>query len=314
MKKIFTILIALITLSVTANISNAYEITGEAVNTDIRAYINSIPIKSYNIDGWTGVIAEDLRDYGFSVEWNGEKRELNVYTESELNEVTANYSFPENKKPIGSHAENIYKTDIKTFVNSKEVKSFNIGGQTIIYIDELQAFGKVIWDSNERTISYTYQKPWSISLMPDIEKIHHPYGVPLTNTFKNISLEAKKQDGVFLTDGENLGHLSWINISHNKREGGLMLGFSMVAEHLLADTEFSDLCNKMVTNRCDGLPPVQENANVANEHTKILINGEPITIKAVNLGKGNNHTDYYFVLDCDIEKDNIKTISFECGV
>lgn len=43
------------------------EIAGSAVRTDIAAYINNYPISSYNIDGYTAVIAEELSDYGFTV-------------------------------------------------------------------------------------------------------------------------------------------------------------------------------------------------------------------------------------------------------
>lgn len=49
---------------------NVYaDVIGEALNTDITAYVDDVPIRSYNIDGWTGIVAEDLREYGFDVVW-----------------------------------------------------------------------------------------------------------------------------------------------------------------------------------------------------------------------------------------------------
>ena len=47
----------------------AEKIMGQAVNTDIVAYINGLPIKSYNINGQTAVIAEDLKKYGVGVDF-----------------------------------------------------------------------------------------------------------------------------------------------------------------------------------------------------------------------------------------------------
>lgn len=43
-------------------------ISGKVLKSDIRAYINGAPVMTYNIDGYTGVIAEELRNYGFDVE------------------------------------------------------------------------------------------------------------------------------------------------------------------------------------------------------------------------------------------------------
>ena len=64
MKKIMAIFLGSI-LCLPSTALAGTRIAGEALNTDIRAYIDEIPIRSYNIGGKTGIVAEDLRDYGF---------------------------------------------------------------------------------------------------------------------------------------------------------------------------------------------------------------------------------------------------------
>ena len=72
-------------------------INGMVLKSDIKAYINGEPIMTYNIDGYTGVIAEDLRNYGFDVEWRADSRTLYVtrdYDDNEINEVPADEGVP----------------------------------------------------------------------------------------------------------------------------------------------------------------------------------------------------------------------------
>ena len=70
-------------------------------------------------------------------------------------------------------------------------------------------------------------------------------------------------------------------------------GFSMIANHLFGDAEFSQLCQDMSTVRYDG-ERLKENADFVNTHMKIYINGNPVKITEVTQGKGNNHNDYCF--------------------
>lgn len=54
------------------------DVVGHTYYTDITAQIDGHPLPSYNIGGETAVVAEDLREYGFSVVWDGEARTLTV--------------------------------------------------------------------------------------------------------------------------------------------------------------------------------------------------------------------------------------------
>ncbi|HHX53952.1 MAG TPA: hypothetical protein GX704_03485, partial [Clostridiales bacterium] len=54
------------------------DVVDHVLHTDIVTYINGLPIRSYNIKGYTAVIVEDLSNYGFYVVWYGTERELTV--------------------------------------------------------------------------------------------------------------------------------------------------------------------------------------------------------------------------------------------
>ena len=71
-------LLLMISMVVISPVAAQGEIVGSYVNTDIVAYINGYPINSYNINGWTGIVAEDLSNYGFNVYWQPEERTLSV--------------------------------------------------------------------------------------------------------------------------------------------------------------------------------------------------------------------------------------------
>ncbi len=52
---------------------------GDVLATDIKAYVQGKPIRSMNIDGYTAVVAEDLRQYGFDVVWTPADRKVTIY-------------------------------------------------------------------------------------------------------------------------------------------------------------------------------------------------------------------------------------------
>lgn len=289
------------------------EIVGAYVYTDIVAYINGRPVRSYNIDGWTGIVAEDLRNFGFDVYWNADERTLEVgnsYFYSPENweqdmegygEVNRDYFFETNSKPVGTFAGNIYNTDIKTFVAGDEVKAFNIGGQTIIYIDELIRFGDVVWNEEERKICYDYVKPWSIELY----EIN--YEADTSKNINSFSLNTVKGENEYITTGENLNYIDYLRLYYNKKDG-MSLGFSIYQRVLFQTEELHNLLWDISTVRYDG-EILREDLEIANKHMKILINGEPVVINKVTQGKGSGHTDFYFHFDKDMKKEDINSVS-----
>lgn len=131
------------------------DVIDQAVYTDIVAKINNHDIASFNINGYTAVIAEDLVHYGFNVRWAEAERALYI-TKSNSTTITSTYIAPiVSSSQVGKKAYNVLYTDIKTYVNGKTVTSYNINGRTIIYINDLADFGSVNWNEANRIISLT---------------------------------------------------------------------------------------------------------------------------------------------------------------
>ena len=113
------------------------DVVGHTYYTDIAAQINGHSLRSYNIGGETAVVAEDLREYGFSVVWDGEARTLTVERDLE-GEVTGDYQPQGQTQTVGAQAGDIYYTDIKTYVQGERVTSYAIDGETAIRFSELE--------------------------------------------------------------------------------------------------------------------------------------------------------------------------------
>lgn len=181
MKKnfIFAILIG-ITLNFVfmfpAHANNIGDVVGNIYSTDIVAFIDGMAIPSYNIGGVTVVIAEDLREYGFEVDWNEDYRQLNIT----IAEMPKSVPVKDIKTDSpGRIVGNLLFTDITTRVNSVLIESYNIGGRTVIPLEALaKEYGdfyrdrnynngigfsnagfRAVWDETNRTISLFCLRP-----------------------------------------------------------------------------------------------------------------------------------------------------------
>ncbi|NLZ35926.1 MAG: hypothetical protein GX897_00395 [Clostridiales bacterium] len=132
------------------------DVVDHVLHTDIVTYINGLPIRSYNIKGYTAVIVEDLSNYGFYVVWYGTERELTVRPLAS-GQLVGGYTPEKNTQPIGSKAMPVYFTDIVTYLDGVKVDSYNVGGRTIIYVDDLAKFyaKDYVWNPEARTLSLT---------------------------------------------------------------------------------------------------------------------------------------------------------------
>lgn len=110
------------------------DVAGYVYSTDICAYVDEMPIGSYNIGGKTAIVAEDLAAYGFDVQWNEKDRFLFVYTKA-LPETAPQYT--PTKQKTGDIVGKIYETDIVAYVNGMWAESYNLGGKTVLVIEDL---------------------------------------------------------------------------------------------------------------------------------------------------------------------------------
>lgn len=155
MKKFLAIIITVtILFSVCTGVSahNIGDVINNTMYSDIVASINDYNIASFNIDGYTAIVAEDLRNYGFNVEWVPEQKALYISRNYSTNNVLSTYIAPiVPASQVGMKANDVLYTDIVTYINGVQIPSYNIGGRTIIYFNDLASFGTISYnDSNKR--------------------------------------------------------------------------------------------------------------------------------------------------------------------
>ena len=158
MKKIISLVIVCIMLvcamPFTASAYRIGDTVGYALTTDIIATINGYPIPSYNVDGYTYIVVEDLRYYGFTVGYSDSSRALSVSRDYNQAWVSKSYTKPYvPASQVGQRAHAILYTDICTYFNGNYTPSYNINGYTIVRFDSLGAYGGVSYNNVKREIS-----------------------------------------------------------------------------------------------------------------------------------------------------------------
>lgn len=288
----------------------AENIIGKVLSTDIVAYIDGLPIESYNIDGNTGIVAEDLLKYGYGVYYNWDLRCLEIEnSNSYYDNIKVDYVPEKNTKPIGSFVSNVYSSDIKTFLygleEDKEIPSYNIGGKTIILIDSLEQYGDVIWYPDERKICFDFVEGWAVDFEDDYKKDTSSY-------ISNFTIELTKNElGEFDITGENKQYLPYIKFGWGKING-FWLRF------LIYPTEQTEELRNNILNNMLGEDEqrryINKSCDFANEHIKAYINDEKVDIVAVKgYPKDPNAGGYYLYFDKEIRSiEDIETIKVEC--
>ena len=137
---------------------NVGDVIGKVLSTDIVTYIDGIRVPSFNIAGRTAVVAENLNacGVGYYVSYSEENRALSISHKGGKDNQRDYFHFDidTSSKPVGTPIMNVLYSDIKTYVNTQLVESFNIGGFTCIYTDELAKHcGTYSWDEASRTVN-----------------------------------------------------------------------------------------------------------------------------------------------------------------
>ena len=125
---------------------------GWVLYTDIVAYIDGYPIRSYNIEGNTYIVVEDLMEYGFSVTWDPYAGRLVIGARN--GKVTSSYRPTANTHKPGEPAMEYLYTDITTWIGSTQVTGYNIGGYTCICMDDLAKFyaKEYVWNPSDKSL------------------------------------------------------------------------------------------------------------------------------------------------------------------
>ena len=170
MLNVLILAMAMVFSPVQANIG---DVVGHALYTDIVAYVDGQPIRSYNIDGHTAIVVEDLIYHGFVVVWSefddwliGQRTlfvRFNPYQPA-VQTPFVPQAIPENQ--LGTVAREVLYTDIKVIFDDVLVESHNIGGETVIVIDHLANVvdaSVMVWSPEDRTISLV-RRDWSFQV------------------------------------------------------------------------------------------------------------------------------------------------------
>lgn len=140
---------------------SAGNIAGEVISTDIVAFIDEQPIEGYNINDHTYITAEELRGYGFDVQWDAEARTLSIMRDRDAEKVLFDRAKLNVKKTDvvpRQHVYDVYDTDIVTYMNGEVCDAYNVDGQTLVMIDELQRYGYFNYDNGTRTVKISMAK------------------------------------------------------------------------------------------------------------------------------------------------------------
>ncbi|CAG7644854.1 hypothetical protein ACFQI7_24955 [Paenibacillus allorhizosphaerae] len=129
------------------------DVVGQVLSTDIQAVVNGSPIPSMNVNGYTAVVAEDLRQYGFDVAWIPQRREIVIHNVAGKQPSPLPVS-PSSPK-VGEKLADVLYTDIAAYYGDTKIPSYNIGGKTAVLLNDLEPFGQVSWSEQERKLSFS---------------------------------------------------------------------------------------------------------------------------------------------------------------
>lgn len=118
---------------------------GELGKTDIKTYLNDKEITSFNIGGNTAILVKDLKGRGFDIDFDLKNKR--IYIKNDLKTQIEPY-YDNDKRP-----GRIFCTDIKTFINNKQINSYTSNQNTIILVKDLKNFGfNVDFDEQKREL------------------------------------------------------------------------------------------------------------------------------------------------------------------
>lgn len=293
MKK-FLIVFLLIVINISMlSYAKVGDVAGQYYWTDIVTYLNGFAIDSINIGGQTLISAEDMQFYGFNVWWRADERILDIDSAfHEINNVPHEVVGADayNLKQ-GAVRGNFYETDIVTLLDGREIISYNVGGRTYIFAEQMADFGYIVqWKEAERKLYV---------MSPD--RAGYVYNIPITyhnpqNTEGTGAFSVEYKDGKTLATGDADYFIS--NFSLDKdglyrfdirfyQNGGLFYSTELMNKlQPLAYTGFG----------VDVEYNPEEKYDLVNQTIKLSVNGHQSSKMKVERGAGNGHRDYTIVI------------------
>lgn len=125
------------------------DIIGKVYNTDIVVYMNNYAIPSYAVNGTSCIVAEDLRNFGCDVVWDGDARQLNISRNTDNMPIEMKV---EKTGAAGTVFANLLETDIAVYAGGTKIPSYAINGYTMIPAEGLTMFAEVNWVADQRAL------------------------------------------------------------------------------------------------------------------------------------------------------------------
>ena len=129
--------------------TNIGDVIDTIYTTDILTYVDDTPIRGYAINGKTMICLEDLRDYGFTVNYDDSVRTLYV---DKTSEKSPDFTPFFERGKVGGVAGSVLKTDIKAYVNGIQANAYAIDGRMVAAVEDLGT-------TEEKPASYNNANP-----------------------------------------------------------------------------------------------------------------------------------------------------------
>ena len=196
---------------------------GWVLNSNVTAYIDGYPIRSYNINGYTYIVAEDLLSYGFNVEWRGSEAKLIIHKDRTAvpSQYTATYQHTANTEVPGTPAFQYYYTNITAWIEDQQITGYNIGGNTCICMDDLanafiDSYDDYVWHPEKATLRLVTAREDSNQLTKD--DISIKLKIPRNGAYNNhVQLEVRNYSDIVVIMPEFVSVNGYLcNLSGNK--------------------------------------------------------------------------------------------------
>jgi len=268
----------------------AGDIAGEYYSTDIVTTLNGMEISSINIGGQTLISVENMKDYGFDVNWLSDVKRLEVFnSHSEIDGAPP--PVERSDLPAGSVLGHYYETDIVTMLDGEEITAYHLGGKTYLLAEQMTEFGyKVDWNAEAKTLSV---------ISPELAG--YCYSIPLTASGGNIEEEGRGAFAVLFENGKRTGsgdtNYFKSGLDFDGKEYAISMSFYQneglfQSQYLLEKLRALVSSGYGVATEID-MDPAEKYSEV-NKSVTIMINGQRAEKIAVSMGAGNGHRDFTF--------------------
>ena len=291
------------------------DVVGHSVFTNVKTFINGAEIQSYAINDKIFIAVEDLADYYFIVEWDEDANIYNIerdleYVETDIPSVIETGKAGDNHLPI-------LFTDIKVYFEGYFIRSYNLDGKVVIFVDDLAAFTGADYSWNGETKELTIDAiPYFI-----VDPLYQ-WAFSTGDAYVNTRTNSINRSFMYKFKNKTVGDEIKFNIVRHTGDYGGVANVAITGSHI------SFTINEDVKTAAAYWEAVTAGINVLNgarieedtherrielfETFKIFIN-EEVAGGELEVTEANGSTVYSFRLDVPMELADIDTVQIQVG-